>query len=352
MTAVAPLAAPAVHAGAAPHAETSADEGSADEGLEAFAALLAAQLAPLADPPADGPHPEALQECVPASEAPTADPPLLALPALATVEAGRAQAAAPDSLQDRAPKMLATVQVGRAPTAATAPQPEAAGSAHAPPSAAAMAPDSSGSPPGPSRTAPTPQPAAEPPLAEVAAAEARPSDPGARFAEGSSSHAPTADEERLRIPHQPVQTPAREPPPAFTLRDPVGAPRWTEAVGDRLVLMARHGVQSAALHVHPPELGPVTVRVDVSGNEATVVFGVASAETRNALEAALPRLADSLAANGIALARAEVGPDFGPRHDRDAEPAPARSDGAPSGGEAAHPRVGSTVRAGLVDTFA
>jgi flagellar hook-length control protein FliK len=347
MTAVAPLAASAAHASATPHAEPSADER-----LEAFAALLAAQLEPLADPPADGPHPEALQDRVPTNEAPTADPPLLALPALATVEAGRAQAAAPDSLQDPAPQTLATVQVGRAPAAATAPQPEAAASAHAPPSAVAAAPDSPGSPPVPSRTTPAPQPAAEPPPAEVAAAEARPSDAGARSAEGSSSHAATADGERLRIPHQPVQASAREPAPAFTLRDPVGAPRWTEAVGDRLVLMARHGVQSAALHVHPPELGPVTVRVDVSGNEATVVFGVASAETRNALEAALPRLADSLAANGIALARAEVGPDFGPRHDRDPEPAPARSDRAPGGGEAAHPRVGSPVRAGLVDTFA
>jgi flagellar hook-length control protein FliK len=101
--------------------------------------------------------------------------------------------------------------------------------------------------------------------------------------------------------------------------------------------------------VNPPELGPVSVRIDVNGNEASVVFGVHHAETRNALVDALPRLAELLAAGGIVLADAQVGAGLASRRDgATPDGASASRPGVEAGESTAAPRA---LR-GLVDVFA
>jgi len=92
------------------------------------------------------------------------------------------------------------------------------------------------------------------------------------------------------------------PPPQGELRAPLGTTQWVDELGGRLTWMAHQGNQTGSLQVSPPELGPIDVRISLHGDQASVWFGAAHADTRAALEQALPRLKQLFAAQGLALA--------------------------------------------------
>jgi flagellar hook-length control protein FliK len=56
----------------------------------------------------------------------------------------------------------------------------------------------------------------------------------------------------------------------------------------------------------PPNLGPVSVTVNVDNNTATATFVAAHAATRDAINEAMPRLKEMLADSGIALGQVTV----------------------------------------------
>ena len=87
-----------------------------------------------------------------------------------------------------------------------------------------------------------------------------------------------------------------------TLHAAVGTADWADELGGQLTWMAHQGVGSASLHVSPADLGPIEVRITVHANDASVWFGAAQADTRAALQQALPRLRELFAAQGMALA--------------------------------------------------
>src|SRR6202008_3121695 len=86
------------------------------------------------------------------------------------------------------------------------------------------------------------------------------------------------------------------------LRAPVGTHAWTQQLGDELAWMAQQGRDSASLKLSPEHLGPLEVRISMREGEASVWFGAANADTRSALEQALPRLRELFASQGLALA--------------------------------------------------
>lgn len=93
---------------------------------------------------------------------------------------------------------------------------------------------------------------------------------------------------------------------------PVLHPEFGNAFADRVVFLAGQRVQSAELALTPADLGPVSVSIEVRGQEANLVFGASHATTRAAIEDALPRLREMLAGSGLQLANAQVG-DHGRR---------------------------------------
>jgi flagellar hook-length control protein FliK len=131
----------------------------------------------------------------------------------------------------------------------------------------------------------------------------------------------------------------------------VGTPAWREELGAELAWLAEQGRQSASLKLSPEHLGPLEIRIAVRDGEASVYFGATQADTRTALEQALPRLRELLASQGLVLADAGVFREA-PRDAPDARPAPHAS-GAPAGAEAAdESSAASIVRVGLVDVYA
>lgn len=115
-------------------------------------------------------------------------------------------------------------------------------------------------------------------------------------------------------------SPAAAPPVVFN------QPGWDQALGERVRWLVTQRFQAAEIHLDPPELGPVEVRLALDRDKASVQFISPHAAVREAIEAATPRLREMLGQGGIELIDVNVGqhsadrqsplhPDFGaPRH--------------------------------------
>lgn len=132
---------------------------------------------------------------------------------------------------------------------------------------------------------------------------------------------------------------------------PIHQRGFEQALGDRVVWMTGNRIQSAELQVNPPELGPIEVRISVNNDQASVSFGALQPATRDALEAALPRLRELLSQQGLNLSDVNVS-----EHSQAQERGEtASSSSHPSGStETANEDVHGSVRItiGMLDVFA
>lgn len=90
---------------------------------------------------------------------------------------------------------------------------------------------------------------------------------------------------------------------------PIGTPEWPAEFTQKIVWLAGEKQQVAELHVNPPELGPLHIRLVTDEAQASAVFASSHSEVREAVEAALPRLREVLADSGITLGNASVTSD-------------------------------------------
>ena len=70
--------------------------------------------------------------------------------------------------------------------------------------------------------------------------------------------------------------------------------------------MSESGNHTASLKLSPEHLGPLEINITVRDDKASVWFGAAHADTRAAIENALPRLREMFEAQGLSLADAGV----------------------------------------------
>jgi hypothetical protein len=87
---------------------------------------------------------------------------------------------------------------------------------------------------------------------------------------------------------------------------PIDRPEFADAIANRVLWQVGHGVQSAQIHLNPPELGPVEVKVEIQRGDAQVHFLASHAQVRDALESTLPRLREMFADVGLRLGDASV----------------------------------------------
>ncbi len=163
----------------------------------------------------------------------------------------------------------------------------------------------------------------------------------------------------IHLPHAPAAaavSSAAQPGAILQVAAPLAGPDFAPALSQQVVWMANKDAQIAELRINPPELGPVEVRLHISGDEAVVQFASAHAEVRSAIEASLARLRESMAQAGIQLGDASVGAESF------REQAASQSGGAARGthgngverAESAWTAtpIAAGVRRGLVDLFA
>lgn len=159
---------------------------------------------------------------------------------------------------------------------------------------------------------------------------------------------------QLQLNAAPAPAPAAPAQAAIAAR--VGTPDWNTELGQQIVWMVGDKQQVAELHVNPPELGPLDIKLTIDGSQTTAVFTSPHSEVREAVESALPRLREVLADSGLTLGNASVTADT-PRDsqafDRPSQNGRTGERNAADAAPAAAPPL-RTVRAarGMVDLFA
>ena len=98
---------------------------------------------------------------------------------------------------------------------------------------------------------------------------------------------------------------ARGLPEAVSI--PVGERGWERAFGERVVWLVGQQIQAAEVRLNPPHLGPVEVRLSLTGQDASVSFTVSHGATRDAIEQAIPRLRELFAEHQLQIVNVDVG---------------------------------------------
>ncbi len=85
-----------------------------------------------------------------------------------------------------------------------------------------------------------------------------------------------------------------------------GEQAWSQAVNDRVMLMASKNGQFADIQLDPPELGSLQVRLHLKNDQISVVFNTPHGTVREALEQNMPRLREMFADQGLNLSDSSV----------------------------------------------
>jgi len=85
------------------------------------------------------------------------------------------------------------------------------------------------------------------------------------------------------------------------IMDSPGSTGFAPQLAAHITTWVRDGVQEARLELNPAEMGPLTVQIQLDGHAARVHLAAEHAQTRAALEQAMPQLAGSLRENGLTL---------------------------------------------------
>lgn len=137
--------------------------------------------------------------------------------------------------------------------------------------------------------------------------------------------------------------------PQGALSAPIGTRAWTDELGSQLTWMSHQGIQSATLQLSPEHLGPLQVSISVHHGQASVWFGAAHADTRQALEQALPQLRQMLSGQGLTLTDSGVSRES-PRGQAQRKAAVGQI-GPVAGDCAGAVSEPGSVRIGLVDAY-
>ncbi|MGM0570150.1 flagellar hook-length control protein FliK [Marinobacter sp.] len=118
---------------------------------------------------------------------------------------------------------------------------------------------------------------------------------------------------------------------------PVGESEWGEKVMGKLAWLTASQMSVAEIHITPPELGPLDVRVQVQNDQATVTVHATTPAVREQLELHGHRLRDMLSEQGLSLEGFDVSDSSG------RETADQQGDGE------GHREPGTGPRAGELD---
>lgn len=166
----------------------------------------------------------------------------------------------------------------------------------------------------------------------------------------------TSGQGKFELPQLPANdnvSPLRQAEAAHSrpVNVPVGNAQWADEIGSRMTMMVGQGKHTASLRLSPEHLGPLEVRITMNGDQASVQFGAAHVDTRNAIENALPRLREMFASQGLSLADANVSREP-PRQQQNSTPQSSSSSSGFGGEDGATAVSAAQVRLGLLDAYA
>lgn len=141
-----------------------------------------------------------------------------------------------------------------------------------------------------------------------------------------------------------------------TIAAPLGSSAWPTEFTQKVSWISTQQSQVAQLHLNPPDLGPMSVVLSITDNQATALFTSPHSAVREAIENAMPKLRESMAENGIMLGNATVSDQPPPRDGNASNFMSQRnrteSGIAPTAAPPITPLAPVRTHNGMVDTFA
>lgn len=140
---------------------------------------------------------------------------------------------------------------------------------------------------------------------------------------------------------------------------PVNQQGWDQAVSERVVWLAQQGMQQASIQLHPKNMGPIEVHIALHKDDASIAFVAHHPATREAIQAAMPKLRDMMQQSGLNLAQSDVShQSFSQQHQgqsaghhiRGGQDSPL--DGVGAAGLSGEMSLHSSVLLGAVDYYA
>ena len=122
--------------------------------------------------------------------------------------------------------------------------------------------------------------------------------------------------------------------PSVPLSQPLDSPDFAPELSASVSLLIQDGVHEAQLQLNPTEMGPVSINIQLDGQQAQVNFHAQHAATREVLERSLPDLAAALQAQGLTLSGGGV---FAQSQSNGGQ---NRGDGSADGASSGHGRRG------------
>jgi flagellar hook-length control protein FliK len=114
--------------------------------------------------------------------------------------------------------------------------------------------------------------------------------------------------------HKPIDNRTDSP----TITRPLTHPAWSKDLGEQIVWMNNKAIPAAEIRLNPEHLGPISVRIDVNQDQATILFTAQHAEVKDAIEASLPKLREMLGSQQLNLTNVNISqnstPDQGRSH--------------------------------------
>lgn len=123
----------------------------------------------------------------------------------------------------------------------------------------------------------------------------------------ASATAPTGDKSTSQVISSAVNKLVQDTKmdvPAMT--KPLTHPEWNQDLGERIVWMNNKGISSAEIKMNPQNMGPISVRIDMNQDQATIAFTAQNSMVRDALEASIPKLREMLNSQQVNLAEVNV----------------------------------------------
>lgn len=102
---------------------------------------------------------------------------------------------------------------------------------------------------------------------------------------------------------------SRAPAPAElaqTVATPMGQGAWADDLGERILWLTQRDISTAQLRLNPEHLGPVNVDIRVDSEGTSIQFTAHNAGTREAIEAAVPKLREMFGAQQLPLTEVAV----------------------------------------------
>jgi flagellar hook-length control protein FliK len=123
------------------------------------------------------------------------------------------------------------------------------------------------------------------------------------------STAPEITPEMISMPQKPVDTRME----TAVITKPLTHPGWSKDLGEQIIWMNNKDISAAEIKLNPAHLGPISVRIDINqDNQTSILFTALHAETKEALEASIPKLKEMLLGQQLNLVNVNISQNSNP----------------------------------------